>query len=435
MPTAEATSFGVRTAVGWRYALSMARNSAPFARDEYDVVVAGASFAGLVAGMEASRAGARVAVIDPVTIGEGQTSACATTLGALEALGAREVVQQVHRELVVHLLPNGARSTRTLAYRLPYRWATFDYHALCRMLEGKGRALGVDFVRARVTGGSATEVRTDRGAIGARVAIDAGGWRAPLASSLDPRHVRRDELSCGLEAEVPQPAAASASGLHFWAGRGTVWPGYAWSFPAGQSTRVGVLAFAEASGAGVTDTPSRHLRASLNTFMDGPAAEWWSPSGAESWAHARDRHGIEPTRARVQGEPMHLHGGFIPCAPRAPVVKGVLCVGDAAGHCFGLTAEGIRAALTFAARAGQVAGGAATGRWDADEARAMYWRFATGRWPYFALMRTLQRVVSWLPDRGLAAYAGAARPWPVFWFLMAQYRWAADPVPVLARPI
>jgi hypothetical protein len=50
-------------------------------------------------------------------------------------------------------------------------------------------------------------------------------------------------------------------------------------------------------------------------------------------------------------------------------------------------------------------------------------------------MRTLQRVVSWLPDRGLAAYAGAARPWPVFWFLMAQYRWAADPVPVLARPM
>ena len=435
MPDAGVTCVGVQTAAGWRYALSVANNSVALARDEYDVVVAGASFAGLIVALEASRAGARVAVIDPVTIGEGQTSACATTLGALEALGAREVVQQVHRDLVVHLLPNGTRNPRSLAYRLPYRWATFDYRALCRMLEAKSRALGVDFVRARVTGGTATEVRTDRGAVGARVAIDAGGWRAPLASSLDPRHVRRDELSCGLEAEVPQPEAAPACGLHFWAGRGTVWPGYAWSFPAGRSTRVGVLAFAEASGAGVTDTPSRRLRASLDTFMDGPAAEWWSPTGAGSWAQARDHHGVEPTRALVQGAAMHLHGGFIPCSPRAPVVKGVMCVGDAAGHCFGLTAEGIRAALTFAARAGQVAGGAATGRWDADEARSMYWRFATGRWPYLALMRMLQKVVSWLPDPGLAAYARAARPWPVFWFLMAQYRWTADPVPLLTRPV
>lgn len=424
---------GAQAAAGCRYALSMLRESAALARDEYDVVVAGASFAGLVAALEASRAGARVAVIDPVTIGEGQTSACATTLGALEALGAREIVQQVHRDLVVHLLPQGARNPRTLAYRLPYRWATFDYRALCRLLEARGRAIGVDFLRARVYGGTANEVRTDRGTIGTRIAIDAGGWRAPLASSLDARHVRRDQLSCGLEAEVPQPDAAQASGLHFWAGRGTVWPGYAWSFPAGPSTRVGVLAFSEAAGAGDLDTPSRRLRTSLDTFMDGPAAEWWSPTGTVSWEQSKDRKRVAPTRAPVCGGPMHLHGGFIPCAPRSPVVGGILCVGDAAGHCFGLTAEGIRAALTFAARAGQVAGGAVSGRWDTDEARAMYQRFAAGRWPYFALMRLLQRVVSRLPDAGLAAYAGAARPWPVFGFLMAQYRWAADPVPILTR--
>ena len=409
-------------------------NAAPL-RDTYDVVVAGASFAGLVAAIEASRVGARVAVVDPIPIGEGQTSACATTLGALDALGARGVVQQVHRELVVHLLPRGARTPRTLSYRLPYGWATFDYRALCRVLAARGAAQGVEFVRARVTGGSATEVRTDRGPIGATITIDAGGWRAPLAGSLNPLHVRRDQLSCGLEAEVPQPSAALASGLHFWAGRGTVWPGYAWAFPAGPSTRVGILAFAEAGGDAATQTPSRNLRPALDTFMDGPAAEWWSPDGKASWEESRGRHSVAPTRASVMGAPMHLHGGFIPCAPRSPVVGGVLCVGDAAGHCFGLTAEGIRAALTFAARAGQIAGGAAGGRWDAAEARAMYRRFATGRWPYLSLMRLLQRVVAWLPDAGLAAYAGAAQPWPIFWFLMAQYRWAADPVPVLKRPV
>ena len=411
----------------------MMTGSAGPVRDAYDVVVAGASFAGLVAALEASRAGARVAVIDPIPVGEGQTSACATTLGALESLGANEVVQQVHRDLVVHLLPRRARTPRTLSYRLPYRWATFDYRALCRLLEARATEHGVEFVRARVTGGSSSHVRTDRGTVGATIAIDAGGWRAPLASAIAPRHVKRDQLSCGLEAEVPQPSTALASGLHFWAGRGTIWPGYGWAFPAGPSTRVGVLAFAEAAGA--TATPSRNLRPALDAFMDGPAAEWWSPDGTASWDEVRGRYREVPTRTTVTGAPMHLHGGFIPCAPRSPVVGGVLCVGDAAGHCFGLTAEGIRSALTFAARAGQIAGGAAGGRWDAAEARAMYWRFATGRWPYLALMRLLQRVVAWLPDAGLGAYAGAAQPWPIFWFLMAQYRWAADPVPVLARPV
>jgi flavin-dependent dehydrogenase len=418
-----------------QYALIMSKGSGVPARDTYDVVVAGASFAGLIAAIEASAAGASVAVVDPIPIGEGQTSACATTLGALHALGAHEVVQQEHRELVVHLLPRGARTPRTLAYRLPYRWATFDYRALCRALAARGLKHGVDFVRARVTGGSATEVRTDRGTIGASIAIDAGGWRAPLAGSLDTRYVRRDQLSCGLEAEVPQPSASLASGLHFWAGRGTIWPGYAWAFPAGLSTRVGVLAFADAGPSSANVGSSRNLRTALDTFMDGPAAEWWSPDGDASWDVSRERFTVAPSRTLVRGAPMHLHGGFIPCAPRPPVVGGVVCVGDAAGHCFGLTAEGIRAALTFAARAGQIAGGVAVGRWNAADARAMYWRFATGRWPYFALMRLLQRVVAALPDAGLEAYARAAQPWPIFSFLMAQYRWAANPVPVLARPV
>lgn len=111
-----------------------------------------------------------------------------------------------------------------------------------------------------------------------------------------------------------------------------------------------------------------------------------------------------------------------------------MCVGDAAGHCFGLTAEGIRAAMTFAIRAGQLAGGVAAGRWSASDARSMYGRFATMRQPYFVLLNWLQKWLSSLGDTGIRVYSEVARPGPIFWLLMAQYRWAADPSPLLRHP-
>lgn len=409
-----------------------------FFRETYDLVIAGASFAGLVAGREAARLGASVLVIDPQGIGAGQTSACATTLGALETLGMTGSVQQIHREMIVHLEPATGRRRDPLSFRLPFAFATFDYGQLCRSLAANCADVGVEFARARVTGFQAHHVVTDRGVVRGTCTIDAAGWRAPLATSIAPNHVRRDQLSCGLEVEVPQPRDAPASGLHFWAGHGTIWPGYAWAFPAGAVTRLGVLAFPEVGrrvqthrqSEGVTvGTPANGasvgLRTALDDFMDGPGADFWSPDGRLPWHSSSG----SPSAGR------HLHGGFIPCSPRKPVVGEIMCVGDAAGHCFGLTAEGIRAAMTFAIRAGQLAGGVAAGRWSASDARSMYGRFATMRQPYFVLLNWLQKWLSSLGDTGIRVYSEVARPGPIFWLLMAQYRWAADPIPLLRHPV
>ena len=71
----------------------------------YDVVIAGASFAGLATALQLR---GRVLVLDHQPVGAGQTSACGTTLSALAALGAGHTVQQVHRDLVLHLTPGGA---------------------------------------------------------------------------------------------------------------------------------------------------------------------------------------------------------------------------------------------------------------------------------------------------------------------------------------
>src|SRR5258708_39256285 len=100
--------------------------SATFSQPAYDVAIAGASFAGLAV---ATQVRGRVLLLDHRPIGEGQTSACGTTLAALRALDAMACVQQEHRDLVLHLAPSTG-GERVLHYRLPYRFCTFDYRAL-----------------------------------------------------------------------------------------------------------------------------------------------------------------------------------------------------------------------------------------------------------------------------------------------------------------
>ena len=375
----------------------------------YDVAIAGGSFAGLALALQVR---GRVVLVDHNAIGAGQTSACGTTIAALHAIGGLNTIQQRHDNLVLHLAPaRGAE--RTLTYRLPYPFCTFDYAALCRLLADRLAGRGVEIRRARATGWRDGRLVTDEGEIEARCVVDATGWRAAVASSIKQDYVRKRDLSCGLEAELPQAQDNRAQGLHFWAGRGTVWPGYAWSFPAGPVARLGVIAYPD----GERD-PSRDLREALDAFLDGPGAAYWSTDGARAWRPGGGR----PTAGR------HLHGGFLPAAARAPVVGEVFAVGDAAGQCFGLTGEGIRGALASALTCGALLQRVIEGELTPERARATYRRHAALRAPYWQLMRVLQAAVSRMPDRGLALYsAAAAAPPPVFWFLMQQYRWPARP--------
>jgi len=378
---------------------------AAFARDSYDVAIAGGSFAGLAVANQL-RDG-HVLLIDSRSLGEGQTSACGTTVGALGALGALDTIQQIHEDLVLHLAPNrhARLRDRTLRYRLPIQFCTFDYRAPCRPLGAPAPARGVETVQARALGWKDGALLTDEGPVHARSVVDATGWRATVASSIDASYVKREHLSCGLEAELPQPANNHAQGLHFWAGLGTVWPGYAWSFPAGHTSRLGVIAYRQAGAA------SSGLREALDEFLDGPGAGYWSEDGGSAW---RTGTGT-PTAGK------HLHGGFLPAAPRQPVVGDVLTVGDSAGMCFGLTGEGIRTALVASIALGELLQQSIDGHLTPAQARARYRRWVTLRRPYWLLMRLLQQIVSRMSDAGLARYSLAAYPQPVFRFLMSQY--------------
>nr|MDP9277101.1 FAD-binding protein [Actinomycetota bacterium] len=68
----------------------------------YDVLICGASFAGLTAARELAGSGARVLVLDRYEIGERQTSACAAPTAWLTALGLDESIKQTFGDLVVH---------------------------------------------------------------------------------------------------------------------------------------------------------------------------------------------------------------------------------------------------------------------------------------------------------------------------------------------
>src|SRR6266581_170770 len=93
-----------------------------------DVLVCGASFAGLAVARELRGSGARVLVLDRYEIGERQTSACGIPTEWLRALGLMGSHRQAFGRLVVHT-PHG-----TTQLDLPWTFSTFDYPELCRLL-------------------------------------------------------------------------------------------------------------------------------------------------------------------------------------------------------------------------------------------------------------------------------------------------------------
>src|ERR671931_2320427 len=100
----------------------------PLARDA-DVLICGASFAGLAVARELAGSGARVLIVDRYEIGERQTSACAAPTAWLDALGLRDSIRQTFSELVIHT------PFVTSRYALPWTFSTFDYRTLCALLD------------------------------------------------------------------------------------------------------------------------------------------------------------------------------------------------------------------------------------------------------------------------------------------------------------
>ncbi|HET9120900.1 MAG TPA: NAD(P)/FAD-dependent oxidoreductase [Solirubrobacterales bacterium] len=312
----------------------------------YDVVVCGASFAGLTVARQLSGSGGHVLVLDRYEIGERQTSACGIPTEWLRVMGLEGSARQEFGELVVHT-PHG-----TSRYELPWTFSTFDYRTLCRLLDQQNEA---SFETAKVDGRTGETVHTDRGDVSAALIVDGLGWRRILAT--DGGYQPPDApLSRGLEVH---PEGGSED-LEIWIDRRYVPAGYGWSFPARDEQRIGVGSF----------DPRFHVKDTTVLLADD-----------------------------LERPPVRYQGNWIPHKLRPGTEDGIFFVGDSAGQCLPLTAEGIRTAFYFGIKLGDELRAVVEGRQDRDAALRDYAKFVDRhRWK-FASMLGAQRLLPKLPAR------------------------------------
>jgi menaquinone-9 beta-reductase len=319
----------------------------------HDVLICGASFAGLAVARELAGSGADVLIVDRYEIGERQTSACGVPTEWLRRLGLMECERQRFDTLVMHTPHGDAR------YRLPWTFSTFDYRELCQLLwrdcEATFETAKVNGRAASANGGGEIAVDTDRGVISAPLVVDALGWRRMLASG-DGYQPPDAPLSRGLEVH---PEGGSED-LEIWIDRRYVPAGYGWSFPARDETRIGIGSF----------DPRFHVRATTELLAEDLG---------------RDR--------------VRYQGNWIPHKLRRATEGGVFFVGDSAGHCLPLTAEGIRTALYFGVALGRELRGVVEKRQSREQAAKTYAGFHDSHEWKFRWMLRVQRLIPRIPPR------------------------------------
>jgi len=340
------------------------------------VLVCGASFAGLTIARELAGSGARVLVIDRYEIGERQTSACGVPTTWLDALQLRGALRQTFGELTVH---TPWRSSR---WRLPWTFSTFDYPELCALLWEQARSEGgaggrrppsraplsrsnnTRFETATVQGREGHTVSTDRGELHAPLIVDALGWRRTL-SRATPIQPPRARLSRGLEVHPH----GSGEEMELWIDPRYIRSGYGWSFPARDEVRVGVGSF----------WPSHHVK---------------EPT-------VRLAHDLDLP-------PDGYQGNWIPHQLRPATEDGVFFVGDSAGHCLPLTAEGIRTAFYFGIACGRELRTVLDGHRTREQALSRYSAFSDAhKWKFGSLLFTQRAVGRLTPTPAVTALARA----------------------------
>jgi flavin-dependent dehydrogenase len=318
----------------------------------YDVLICGASFAGLAVARELAGCGAEILIVDRYEIGERQTSACGIPTDWMRELRLMDAERQRFGSLLMHTPHGDAR------YELPWTFSTFDYRQMCELL---WRDCDATFETAKVNGRAAFEddgavrIETDRGTVAAPLVVDALGWRRVLAAG-DGYQPPDAPLSRGLEVHP----TGRGEDLEVWIDRRYVPAGYGWSFPAGDELRIGIGSF----------DPRFHIKDTTVLLTED-----------------------------LGKEPNEYQGNWIPHKLRRATEGGIFFAGDSAGHCLPLSAEGIRTALYFGIALGRELRGVVEGRQSREQAAAAYAEFNDSHEWKFRSMLWVQRLIPRVPPR------------------------------------
>ncbi len=347
---------------------------------DYDAIIVGASFAGLAV---ARRLTGRVLLLDRNEVGAVQTSACGTPLWVPQTLGVADSVLQVHDKLIVRA------PTRTVTYDLSeVPFCTFDYHRFCSGLLDQTQAR---FLRASVTGMEDGAVLTSEGRFTAPVIVDCSGWRGTLVNDGAPATPSRRDFSFGLETHT----ALEDEGLSFWLDGGLFPRGLGWIFPVGTGSLIGLGSYVGLS----------KLKPALERFL-------------------RDRGAVATT----------YHGTYFPHRLLRPTVGRLFAVGDAAGQCLPLTAEGIRPALYFGVECGRIVQQIFDGRIGISEGLERYRTLVDRYRRAYGILRLAQWAAEHAPTQWLVALTEVAGRHPVLARWWPRYGWFGrfDPDPATA---
>jgi flavin-dependent dehydrogenase len=326
-----------------------------------DVLVCGASFAGLAVARELAGSGARTLIVDRYEVGERQTSACGIPTEWMERMGLAPAIRQTFPRLLVHT-PHGS-----VCWRLPFSFSTFDYRHACALLREQApdagfetaKVEGIDRSDGSRNGHGAFTVHTDRGDLRAPLVVDALGWRRVLGTG-DAVQPPEAHLSRGLEVHP----SGNGGDMELWIDRRYVAAGYAWSFPAGDELRVGVGSF----------EPRHHVK--------------------DQTVQLAGDLGVDAVR---------YQGNWIPHKIRPATEDGVFFAGDSAGHCLPTTAEGIRTALYFGLALGRELRAVVKGTSSRQAALRRYHAFSAAHAWKFACLLRVQDIVPRLPARAQLA--------------------------------
>ena len=331
---------------------------------EYAAIVVGASFAGLAV---ARQLRGRVLLLDRNEVGAVQTSACGTPLWVPQALGVASSVLQVHERLTIRA------GRHTITYDLSaVPFCTFDYKAFCRGLLAQCEAR---FLKTAVTELGEGRVVTGEGSFSAPVVVDCSGWRGVLVNGAAGAMPDRGAYTFGLEAHTP----LRDDGLTFFLDRTVIPHGLGWIFPVGAGSLIGLGSYAGRSKLGPP----------LEGYLRGQG---------------------------IAAGP--YHGAYFPNRLGRATVGRLFAVGDAAGQCLPLTAEGIRPALYFGGECGKIVQRVIAGSLTLEAGLASYGGLVRRYRTVYRILQWVQWVTAHAPTRWLAALTelAARRPLQPHWW-------------------